>query len=92
MNCWLIVAADGKAGNAKSTLCTESPEGTNEKRRTIIVRLRVSQVISTEISRLVGLTAVYILEANDVVFTQISPRLHFDDVQRNFAGVIDAML
>ena len=45
----------------------------------------------SQISRLIGLTTVYILEANDIVLTQISTRLHFNDVQRNLAGVIDAM-
>ena len=35
---------------------------------------------------------VAIFEANDVVFAKIGARLHFDDVQRNLAGIGDAVL
>src|ERR1700719_2634296 len=35
--------------------------------------------------------AVAVLEAHDVVFTQIRARLHLNDVQQDLAGILDAV-
>src|SRR5256714_14191037 len=43
-------------------------------------------------SALRALTPVAILEAHDVVFTEIRARLHLDDLERHRARVLDAML
>ena len=36
--------------------------------------------------------AIAVLEAHDVVLAEIGAGLHLDDVQRNLAGILDAML
>src|SRR5947208_15385050 len=36
--------------------------------------------------------AVSVLEANDVVLSEVASRLHLDDLERQAAGVLEAML
>src|ERR1700739_1679419 len=43
-------------------------------------------------SGLRALAAVAVLEAHDVVFAEVGPRLHLDDLEHDGAGILDAVL
>src|SRR5215472_8229790 len=47
--------------------------------------------ISAFLGRAGSGASIDIIETHDVVFSQITPPLHLDDVQRNLPGILDAM-